>query len=153
MALKISFDHWAGSRSGSASTCSPALAISAAAFCTTANGVSSYGPSHVSVSSTYSMCVSEWRVPLMNVTPEMIGHEPAERTASSAPRPFRTVMIVASGKRPRSDSTAPSRPAALVATMPRSNGAISPGSAEACTVAWRSLRPLMRRPSRRRAEA
>ena len=73
------------------------------------------------------MCVSEWRVPLMNVTPEMIGHDPAERTASSAPRPFSTVMIVASGKRPRSDSTAPSSPAALVATMPRSNGAISVG--------------------------
>ena len=69
------------------------------------------------------MCVSEWRVPLMNVTPEMIGQAPAERTASSAPRPFSTVMMVASGKRPRSESTAPSRPAALVATMPRSNGA------------------------------
>ena len=46
------------------------------------------------------MCVSEWRVPLMNVTPEMIGQAPAERTASSAPRPLSTVMIVASGKRP-----------------------------------------------------
>ena len=31
-------------------------------------------------------------------------------------------MIVACGKRPRSEATAPSRPAALVATMPRSNG-------------------------------
>ena len=40
------------------------------------------------------MCVSEWRVPLMNVTPEMIGQAPAARTASSAPRPFSTVMIV-----------------------------------------------------------
>ena len=44
--------------------------------CTTANGVSSYGPSQVSVSRMYSTCVSEWRVPLMKVTPETIGHAP-----------------------------------------------------------------------------
>ena len=68
------------------------------------------------------MWVSEWRVPLMNVTPEMIGQSPALRTASSAPRPFSTVMTVASGNRPRSDSAAASSPPALVATMPRSNG-------------------------------
>ena len=49
----------------------------------------------------------------MNVTPEMIGQSPAERTASSAPRPLSTVMIVAPGKRPRSESTAPCEPGGL----------------------------------------
>ena len=46
------------------------------------------------------MWVSEWRVPLMKVTPEMIGQSPARLIASSAPRPFSTVMIVASGQAP-----------------------------------------------------
>ncbi len=59
------------------------------------------------------MCVSECRVPLMKVTPEMIGQSPARRTASSAPRPFSTVMIVASGKRPRSDVGGGLEPAGL----------------------------------------
>ena len=64
------------------------------------------GPSHVSVSRMYSTCVSEWRVPLMNVTPETIGHAPCARTTSSAPIPLSTVTIVASGKRPSSARTA-----------------------------------------------
>ena len=105
-ALKMSFDHCAGRRSGSASAFSPDATIVSAMSCTTANGVSSYGPSQVSVSRMYSTCVSEWRVPLMKVTPETIGQAPCARTTSSAPIPLRTVTIVASGKRPSSARTA-----------------------------------------------
>ena len=98
---------------------------------TTSNGVSSYGPSHVSVSRMYSTCVSEWRVPLMNVTPETIGHAPCARTISSAPIPFRTVTIVASGKRPSSACAAGSSPEAFVATIATSNSGSAAGSSVA----------------------
>ena len=111
------------------------------------NDVSSYGPSHVSVSRMYSTCVSEWRVPLMNVTAETIGQSPCLRTTSSAPMPLSTVITVASGKRPSSASVAASRPDAFVATMATSNGGSSAGSAVAVTRAWRSFFPLTRRPS------
>ena len=67
--------------------------------CTRSNGVSSYGPSHVSVSRMYSTCVSECFVPLMNVTPETIGHSPCSRTTSSAPIPLSTVIDRRFGKR------------------------------------------------------
>src|SRR5439155_24960045 len=60
-------------------------------------GVSPYGPSHVSVSRMYSTCVSEWRVPLMNVTAEIRGQAPWPRTISSTPSPFWTVMTVQNG--------------------------------------------------------
>ena len=64
----MSFDHCAGRRSGSASAFRPEATIVSAISCTRSNGVSSYGPSQVSVSRMYSTCVSECRVPLMNVT-------------------------------------------------------------------------------------
>jgi hypothetical protein len=52
--LNTSFDHCAGRRSGSASARRPeAIIVSAMSF-TIGNGVSSYGPSHVSVSRMYS---------------------------------------------------------------------------------------------------
>ena len=53
------------------------IAVSNAAISSTrANGVDSYGPIHVSVSRMYSTCVSECRVPLMNVTAESSGQSP-----------------------------------------------------------------------------
>ena len=79
----------------------------------------------------YSTCVSSCRVPLMNVTAEMIGQSPWPRTISSAPSPFSVVIIVASGKWPSSVAAAASSPGALVARMPRSNGGISAGSFDA----------------------
>ena len=69
----------------------------------------------------YSTCVSEWRVPLMNVTPETIGQSPCARTTSSAPIPLRTVTTVASGNRPSSARAAASSPDAFVATIATSN--------------------------------
>ena len=76
--LKISFDHWAGSRSGIGSASSPLDARSAASSCTLAYGVAvrAHGPIQVAVSSSYSTWQSEWRIPLMKVTAEMIGHSP-----------------------------------------------------------------------------
>ena len=63
----------------------------------------------------------------MNVTPETIGQSPCARTTSSAPIPFRTVTIVASGKRPASDWAAASSPDAFVATIATSNGGSAAG--------------------------
>ena len=94
----------------------------------------------------YSTWVSECRVPLMNVTAEMIGQSPWARTTSSAPRPLSVVIIVASGKWPSSVAAAASRPGALVATIPSSNGGSSAGSSDAVIRAWRSLRPLITEP-------
>ena len=54
------------------------------------------------MSRMYSTCVSSWRVPLMNVTPETSGQSPCLRTICSAPSPFCTVTTVAPGKRPAS---------------------------------------------------
>ena len=109
----MSFDHCAGRRSGSASAFRPDSTIVSAISRTRSNGVSSYGPSHVSVSRMYSTCVSEWRVPLMKVTPETIGQSPCARTTSSAPMPLSTVMTVASGKRPSSACAAGLEPRCL----------------------------------------
>ena len=80
--------------------------------------------------------MSEWRVPLMNVTPETIGHAPCARTISSAPIPLRTVTIVASGNLPSSELTAGSSPDAFVATIATSNAGSSSGSSVAVTCAW-----------------
>ena len=76
VALKISFDHCAGRRSGSTSTFKPDRAINPPASCASANGVSPYGPSHVSVSRMYSTLVSECFVPEMKVTAEMSCQSP-----------------------------------------------------------------------------
>ena len=88
VALKISFDHCAGRRSGSTSAFSPERTISSPASCTSSTGVTPWGPSHVSVSRMYSTCVSECFVPDMNVTAEIIGQPPYAATTSSAPSPF-----------------------------------------------------------------
>ena len=79
----------------------------------------------------YSTCVSAWRVPLMNVTDERIGHAPRPPTISSAPRPFWTVIIVASGQWParRSARSATSVPLLQTSTRPGSGSAV--GSTEA----------------------
>ncbi len=89
----------------------------------------------------------------MNVTAETSGQSPWARTTASAPSPLSVVITVASGNRPSSDAAASSSPCAFVATMPRSKGSSSSGSAAAVTSAWRSLRPVTRRPSRLRASA
>ena len=59
------------------------------------------------------MWVSEWRVPLMKVTTEMIGQSPARPVASSAPRPFRDGLIVPPGTRPRNAADRPLEAAGL----------------------------------------
>ena len=82
----------------------------------------------------------------MNVTPETIGQSPWLRTTSSAPRPFWTVTIVASAKRPSSAVTAASRPVPFVATIATSNAGIAAGSAVAWTAVSKSARPETRRP-------
>ena len=77
VALKISFDHWAGRRSGKARARSPDSTSSASISCACSNVVvPANGPSHVSVSSSYSTCASEWRTPLMKVTAETSGRSP-----------------------------------------------------------------------------
>ena len=98
VALKISFDHCAGRRSSNACAFSPDDSTSAATVRASAGVVPRDGPTHVAVSSTYSTCVSEWRVPLMNVTLESSRHSPWRATISSAPIPFCTVITVASGQ-------------------------------------------------------
>ena len=147
VALKMSFDHCAGRRSRSASTFSPAARIRAAASSTLSYGVSSYGPSHVSVSRMYSTCVSSCRVPLMKVTAEMIGQSPWSRTISSAPRPFSVVIIVASGKWPSSVAAAASRPGSLrredAEVERRDLGRVA---GRPSPTPGRSLRPLIRSP-------
>ena len=49
--------------------------MSTATASASAGDVSREGPIHVAVSRMYSTCVSAWRVPLMNVTEERIGHD------------------------------------------------------------------------------
>ena len=63
------------------------------------------------------------------------------------------VISVASANRPSSETAASSRPSAFVATMPRSNAGSPSGSVVAKRLAQRSLRPVMRRPSRLSASA
>ena len=65
----------------------------------------------------YSTCVSEWRVPLMNVTPETIGQSPWERTTFSAPMPFNTVNDGRVGEAPLERAGRRFEPHALVATI------------------------------------
>ena len=122
VALKISFDHCAGSRSGSASTCRPGARDQRGE------------PPATSVERRV-LVGAEPRLRVEHVLDVRVrvarpAHErdarddrpvAGARTTSSAPRPFRTVMIVASGKRPARERAAASSPAALVATMPRSN--------------------------------
>ena len=81
------------------------------------SAVPAKGPSQVSVSSSYSTCVSPWRTPLMNVTAESSGQPPCARTSSSAPRPFWIVISVAPGKRPASAAAASSSWVAFVARI------------------------------------
>ena len=100
----------------------------AATSSASSNGVSPYGPSQVSVSRMYSTCVSSWRVPLMKVT--------AERTrrpgnASSAPRPFCTVITAAPGQWPSRRAAAASSSVVFVATIASSGSGSSAGSVEA----------------------
>ena len=131
VALKMSFDHWAGRRSGNASAFRPAERMSSATASASASVVPRYGPIHVAVSSTYWTWSSAWRVPLMNVTAERIGQLPRTATTSSAPRPFCTVMSVAPAKRPASSSDRRSRSPPLHATTTRSAGPSSSGSVDA----------------------
>ena len=146
VALKISFDHCAGRRSENASAFRPDDSMSRDTSSTSSSGVSSYGPSQVGVSSTYSTSVSECRVPLMKVIAEMSGHGPYRRTISSAPRPFWTVISVASGKCPSIADATASRSVPLHAMIPRSKAGRPAGSTLASTCASRSLRPVMRKP-------
>ena len=76
----------------------------------------------------YSTCVSEWRVPLMNVTAEMT-RRPGN--ASSAPRPFWTVITAAPGQWPASRAAAASSSVVFVATIARSGSGSSAGSVAA----------------------
>src|SRR5215210_5992392 len=89
----------------------------------------------------------------MNVTAEISGHCPYARTISSAPRPFWTVITVASGTRPSSAEAAAARWVAFVAMMQRSTAPRSSGSDVASSCAVKSWRPETRRPSSRSTRA
>ena len=92
----------------------------------------------------YSTWVSEWRVPLMNVTAEMTSRR--ARKASSAPRPFWTVIDRRAGPvagEPRRSGFELGR---LRRDDRRSGSGSSDGSVAACTVVTKSLRPETRRP-------
>ena len=147
VALKISFDHCAGRRSGKARARSPDSTRSASISCARSYvAVSENGPSHVSVSSSYSTWSSAWRTPLMNVTAEMSGRSPCARTISSAPSPFWIVITVADGTWPASRAAAASTSVAFVARMTRSASGRADSSAVARRAAVKSLLPETRRP-------
>ena len=152
VALKISFDHCAGRRSGNARAWRPDSCSSRSIPCTVSKD-DRYGPIQVSVSSSYSMWLSVWRTPLMNVTAETSGQSPCRATSSSAPRPFWIVITVAPAMRPASRSAAASTSVAFVARMTRSASGSPAASSAAVTRETRSLLPLMRRPLRTSASA
>ena len=107
---------------------SPAATMRPATSSTRSNGASSYGPSHVGVSRTYSTSVSERRVPLMNVIAERSGHP---RAAGRVPRRRgRSGRSSASPRRsgPRARARPSSRSVPLQAMMPRSKSRSSRGS-------------------------
>ena len=131
----MSFDHCAGRQIRKRLGFQPEATIVSARSSTTAYGVSSYGPSHVSVSRMYSTCVSEWRVPLMKVTPETIGHVAVRaddllRADPVQDRDDRRIREAALERlqRPRSS------PEAFVAMIATSNAGSAAGSSVAVTV-------------------
>ena len=148
VALKISFDHCAGRRSSNASAFSPEDDDQLGDARRRPRGVvPRAGPIHVAVSSTYSTCVSAWRVPLMNVTrgeqrpvavraDDLVGADPVLHGHQRRVRPvaLRAARRLRRGRCPcrrRSRARAP---------------AARRGSVAAVTRPTKSARPLTRRP-------